>query len=362
MTTMTARERVLKMFAGEEVDRPPCFSGMGNVTTEGLKSLNQKFAATHLDAKMMAAAATTTYKLFGFECAVAPFDLCIEAEAMGCEINVYAHSEDLLYPTIKKKLINNEAEMELSIPSNITTRGRVPLMVEAIKLMKKDIGGEAAVGSYVLGPFTLAGQVMELNDLLKLSFKKPDKIGKLLDQLTDVIIQVAGEYQKAGVDYITVREMGATSDVLSPRVFKSLILPYLQEDLQDDHRAERDPHLRQDERHRSLHGRERREGDQRGPEERPRRDAQEARPQGARLRELRPLQCAGGGNSGTRAPDGQEVHGRRRERGLARVRHLAHGAGREFQGDDGRSQKVQEVIPWQRKRRRKSYWQNCGVP
>jgi [methyl-Co(III) methanol-specific corrinoid protein]:coenzyme M methyltransferase len=29
------------------------------------------------------------------------------------------------------------------------------------------------------------------------------------------------------VDYITVREMGATSDVLSPRVFKSLILPYL---------------------------------------------------------------------------------------------------------------------------------------
>jgi [methyl-Co(III) methanol-specific corrinoid protein]:coenzyme M methyltransferase len=227
MTTMNARERVLKMFAGEEVDRPPCFSGMGNVTTEGLKSLNQKFAATHLDAKMMAAAATTTYKLFGFECAVAPFDLCIEAEAMGCEINVYAHSEDLLYPTIKKKLINNEAEMELSIPSNLATRGRVPLMVEAIKLMKKDIGGEAAVGSYVLGPFTLAGQVMELNDLLKLSFKKPEKIGKLLDQMTNVIIQVAGEYQKAGVDYITVREMGATSDVLSPRVFKSLILPYL---------------------------------------------------------------------------------------------------------------------------------------
>jgi [methyl-Co(III) methanol/glycine betaine-specific corrinoid protein]:coenzyme M methyltransferase len=227
MTTMNSRERVLKMFAGEEVDRPPCFSGFGNVTTEGLKSLNQKFAATHLDAKMMAAASATTYKLFGFECAIAPFDLCIEAEAMGCEINVYAHSEDLLYPTIKKKLINNEAEMEITIPSGITTRGRVPLMVDTIKLLKKDIGSEAAVGSYVLGPFTLAGQVMELNDLLKLSFKKPDKIGKLLEQLTDVIIQVAGEYQKAGVDYITVREMGATSDVLSPRVFKSLILPYL---------------------------------------------------------------------------------------------------------------------------------------
>ncbi len=225
--TITARERITKLFAGEEIDRPPCFSGMGNVTTEGLKSLGQKFAATHLDAKMMAAAAASTYKLFGFESGVAPFDLCIEAEALGCEINVYAHSEDLLYPTIKKKLIHNEAEMEIAVPQDYTKRGRIPLMVEALSLLKKDIGGTAAVGTYVLGPFTLAGQVMELNDLLKLSFKKPDRVGRLLDTLTGAIIQTAGEYQKAGIDYLTVREMGATSDVLSPRVFKSLILPYL---------------------------------------------------------------------------------------------------------------------------------------
>jgi [methyl-Co(III) methanol-specific corrinoid protein]:coenzyme M methyltransferase len=224
---MNSRDRILKLFAGEAVDRPPCFSGMGNVTTEGLKSLGHKFAAIHLDAKLMAASAATTHKLFGFECGVVPFDLCIEAEALGCEINVYAHSEDLLYPTIKKKLIHNEAEMEISLPANLTERGRVPLMKEAIKLIRKDIGGGAAIGTYVLGPFTLAGQIMELNDLLKLSFKKPDKVGRLLDLLADAIIQVACEYEKAGADYITVREMGATSDVLSPRVFKGLILPYL---------------------------------------------------------------------------------------------------------------------------------------
>jgi [methyl-Co(III) methanol-specific corrinoid protein]:coenzyme M methyltransferase len=224
---MNARERILKLFAGEQVDRPPCFSGMGNVTTEGLKSLGYKFAAAHLDAKMMASAAASTYKLFGFECGVVPFDLCIEAEALGCEINVYGHSEDLLYPTIKKKLIHNESELDIAIPSGLTGRGRIPLMVEAIRLIKQDIGSEAPIGTYVLGPFTLAGQIMELNDLLKLSFKKPDKIGKLLDQLADTIIRVAGQYEKAGADYITVREMGATSDVLSPRVFKSLILPYL---------------------------------------------------------------------------------------------------------------------------------------
>lgn len=226
-TKVSSRERVLQLFNGKGVDRTPCFSGMGNITTAGLKSLNYKFATVHLDSKKMADAAATTYKYFGFECGVVPFDLCVEAEALGCEINVYAHSEDILYPTIRKKVIHNEEEMELSIPDELHTRGRIPLVAEAIRLLKKDIGNDVAIGSYVLGPFTLAGQIMELNDLLKLSFKKPDKVGRLLEILTEVIVIVAREYEKAGVDYITVREMGATSDVLSPRVFKSLILPYL---------------------------------------------------------------------------------------------------------------------------------------
>jgi [methyl-Co(III) methanol-specific corrinoid protein]:coenzyme M methyltransferase len=176
----------------------------------------------------MAATAASTYKMFGLECGVVPVDLCVEAEAMGCVINVYPHAEGILYPTIKEKLIHTEDEMGVTVPSDLAQRGRVPLLREAIKLLKADIGKEVAVGSYVLGPFTLAGQIMELNDLLKLSFKKPDKVGKLLDVMADAIIIVAKEYEKAGVDYITVREMGATTDVLSPRVFKSLILPPLQ--------------------------------------------------------------------------------------------------------------------------------------
>lgn len=226
---MNSRERVLKLFRGEPVDRVPCFSGMGNITETGINGLGYKFAGIHLDAKQMAETAATTYKLFGYECGVVPVDLCVEAEALGCMINVYPNAEGILYPTIKEKLIHNEAEMDnIKIPEGFSEKGRLPLMREAIKLLKADIGNNVAVGTYVLGPFTLAGQIMELNDLLKLSFKKADKVAKLLDICADALILVAKEYEKAGVDYITVREMGATSDVLSPRVFKSLILPPLQ--------------------------------------------------------------------------------------------------------------------------------------
>ncbi len=106
VATMTSRERVMKLFRGEEIDRVPCFSGMGNVTTEGLNQLGHKFAQVHLNAEQMAETAVTTPKLFGFDSCVLPFDLCVEAEALGAKINTYPHSEDILYPTIKEKVIH----------------------------------------------------------------------------------------------------------------------------------------------------------------------------------------------------------------------------------------------------------------
>lgn len=225
---MTSKERVVKLFNRERIEPIPCFSGMGNITVEGLKKYDLRFAALHSDSDAMAKAASTTYKLYGFECAVVPFDLCVEAEALGCEINVYPHSEDILYPTIKKKVIKNEDDMnKIAIPDDLNNKGRIPVVVSAIRQLKDELGSEIPIGSYVLGPFTFAGQIMELNDLLKLSFKKQSLVNQMLESLADMAIAVTRIFRDAGADYITVREMGATSDVLSPRTFKSLIQPHL---------------------------------------------------------------------------------------------------------------------------------------
>ncbi len=225
---MTSKERIINLLQGKEADRPACYSGMGNVTTAGLDKLGYKFSNVHGDAKMLAETAATSHKLFGLESAVVPYDLCVEAEAIGCVMNPYEDVSNLLYPTIKEKVCHSEDEMTtFPIPDNIASRGRVPVVCEAIKLLQKDIGSEVAIGSYVLGPFTLAGQLMDLNDLLKLSFKKPDLVNATLDRLASVIIDVAKAYKAAGVDYITVREMGAPTDVLSPKVFKNVVAPHL---------------------------------------------------------------------------------------------------------------------------------------
>ena len=230
---MTPKERINKIFSGEKPDRVACFSGMGNVTVEGLKKYDYAFYEIHLDAEKMANAACTSYELYGFECAVAPFDLGIEAEVLGAEMNFYTHKskEDIVYPTVKKKAINDPEEVD--VPENLEEKGRVPVVLEAIEIMKEKVGDEVPVATYILGPYTLAGQIMDLEKLLKMSFKKPDKIGELLATLAGLLIELGRIYRDGGADYITVREMGAPTDVLSPRMFRSLIQPPLKDIFSD---------------------------------------------------------------------------------------------------------------------------------
>lgn len=224
-----SRQVVLDLLNHQPVSRVPCFSGMGNVTTSGLKEYGYRFPEIHIDAERMANSALATYEQFGFECVIVPFDMGVEAEALGCRVNYYDDGSDrILYPTIRGKLADKIADFTLTLPDDFSSAGRIPLVLEAIQRVRAKVGDKVAIGSWVLGPYTLAGQLFDLNDLLKNSYKKPAMINDLLAKLADAITSITALYRQAGADFITVREMGATSDVISPRMFASLILPHLQ--------------------------------------------------------------------------------------------------------------------------------------
>jgi len=197
---------------------------MGNVIKPVLDKYGIVFSRVHRDPALMAKAAAGMYREFGYECAVVPFDLGVEAEALGAKMNYYDEVEGLLYPTVKEKAISDVSELQ--IPDDLENAGRIPVVTEAIRLLRKELGDDVAIGTYILGPFTLAGQVKELDELLEESFLEPEKTNELLTKLSDVIVRVFRIYEKAGADYFTLREMGATSDVLSPKSFKSLIKPH----------------------------------------------------------------------------------------------------------------------------------------
>jgi len=227
-TELSPKERVRKFFAREEIDRMPVFSGYGNVTVHGLEKFGWNFAQIHVDAKKMASMAASTYQLFGLECAAVPFDMGVEAEALGAGVNFYSHHTDIVYPTITKKVSETVADLDLQVPADMSQAGRIPLVVDAIRQIKEEIGDKVPIAAWVLGPYTLAGQLVDIGDLAKMAFKKKAMVDGVLDKLADVLIEISRIYREAGADYITVREMGAGPDILSPRIFKTLIRPHLE--------------------------------------------------------------------------------------------------------------------------------------
>lgn len=225
MSQLTSKERVMRLFRKEPIDRMPCFSGMSQLTIQAIEKMGIRFAKVHTTADHMADSALTSSRMFGFESVVIPYDMCTIPEAMGRGINLYDKSEGILFPTVPSKWQSLE---EVDIPSDFMQQGRMPMVDQAYKkLIDEAKDGEFAVGAWLLGPFTMAGQVIELDLLLKGVKKYKEQVDDFLNKMTNVVIEAARHYQELGVDFINIREMGSGTDLLSPRMWKTLIQPNL---------------------------------------------------------------------------------------------------------------------------------------
>lgn len=223
MSALTGKQRVQKLFKREPVDTMPCFSGQGSVVIQAIEKMGTKFAKIHTDARLLAESAITSARIFNMDAVVIPYDMAAVAEAMGRGISLYDGADGIIYPTVPNKWKNLD---EIDIPKDYLSRGRLPMIDEAFKIIKQE-APDLAVGAWVLGPFTLAGQIMELDILLKGLKKQKEQIEVFLDQVTQVTIDMVKHYQALDVDFISVRDMGSGTDLLSPRMWKTLVGPNL---------------------------------------------------------------------------------------------------------------------------------------
>jgi [methyl-Co(III) methanol-specific corrinoid protein]:coenzyme M methyltransferase len=220
MSQLKPKERVQRLFRREPIDTMPIFSGMGMVTVHAIQKLGIPFASVHTTAENLAKSALATAEMYGFDAAIVPYDMCTVPEALGRSISLYADSEEILYPTVASKWESlDEAEIDMGFLS----KGRMPAVDGAFNILKAPESGNLALGAWLLGPFTMAGQVLELDILLKGIKKDKERIFALLDQMTDLIIKAAKHYESIGVDYMTIREMGTGTDIISPRFWKNLV-------------------------------------------------------------------------------------------------------------------------------------------
>jgi [methyl-Co(III) methanol-specific corrinoid protein]:coenzyme M methyltransferase len=175
------------------------------------------------DANAMAVAALMNYEL-GFESTVLPYDMNVEAEILGAAIGFHKGFDGHpVYPTITSRPVASPADV--IFPESLETAGRMPAILNAISTIKTQAPGQGAVGAFLPGPFTLAGQVMEPEVLFVMVLKNPDQAADILDRLTQFLKVLKGAYVAAGIDFILIEEGGATN--ISPKIFRSLLLPRL---------------------------------------------------------------------------------------------------------------------------------------
>ena len=220
---MNQREDILGLFEGNRPDHPLCFSGLISVTTAGLAEVGLQLHEAHTDAKLMANAAASTYRLTGFPSAVVPLDLCVEAEALGTEIDFRTATQRPEFPRPVKSLFERCERVIIASAIN----GRVPIVCEAIRRLKNDIGEEAVIGAFIPGPYTLLSLLVKPDQLMLDLKRDPGSVHTALDSLVDVLIHSALAYHQAGADILTVHEMGGSPGVLGPKRFEVFILPPL---------------------------------------------------------------------------------------------------------------------------------------
>lgn len=146
------------------------------------------------------------------------FDLQIEAEALGCDLN---WAKDTPPAVTRHPLADGNSLDALSVPGS--EAGRIGIVLEAARRLRRS-NPDVALYGLITGPFTLALHLLG-TDIFMRMFDDPDYVGRLLEFSRDVAVAMAGYYLDAGCDVIAV--VDPMTSQIGPDQFVEFVTPYV---------------------------------------------------------------------------------------------------------------------------------------
>jgi uroporphyrinogen decarboxylase len=181
-------------------------------------------------AEAMVKAQLALHEIVGQDVIAVGSDNYYIAEGFGCRTTT--GEEEI--PALDKPAAENLSDVfDLQVPDP-TTDGRMPLMLEAIRLIRKAVGNEVAIRSPGTGPFALASHLLGSQAwLCEVGFAEagmPEAnevaLHHALDLATKALIRFGKACWDAGADIIHCGDSLASCDVISPRTYKRYAFPY----------------------------------------------------------------------------------------------------------------------------------------
>lgn len=223
---MNQREDILDLLSGKKIDSQPSFSGLIHITAEGLQSEGLAFHEIHKDAQKMAKAAASAFRLTGIPSAALPLDLCAPAEALGAELNYYEQG-NYQFPQPAKPLFASTKYLTPGYmkSTDFINKGRIPIVCDAIRLLKEDIGNEAVISGIIPGSYTLLLYLIEPGGLFAEMKRESDAVHAALFHLSSFLSQIGQAYRDAGADFITIHDMGGSPGFIGPAKYEQFVFP-----------------------------------------------------------------------------------------------------------------------------------------
>ena len=220
------REKILDLLSGKKVDPQPAFSGLIHITAEGLEHENLSLHETHHDAGKMARAAASTFRLTGIPSAALPLDLCAPAEALGAELKFYEGVANQ-FPQPAKSLFASTKYLNTAYfqSADFVNKGRIPLICDAIRLLKENIGDDVVISGTIPGPYTLLLYLVEPGGMFAEMKREPNVVLDALFQLASFLADIGNAYRNAGADFITIHDMGGSPAFIGPAKYEQFVLP-----------------------------------------------------------------------------------------------------------------------------------------
>ena len=156
-------------------------------------------------------------------------DLSVEAEAFGANVRF----SDNEVPVVTGQLVADaDAVAALAVPP--PDAGRCAMTVSAIAQAKAMNVGKPVFGG-MIGPFSLAGRLADVNEMMFLVMDEPETVHALLEKTTAFLVSYARAFKAAGADGVFMAE--PLAGVISPDALEEFSAPYVRrviEAVQDD--------------------------------------------------------------------------------------------------------------------------------
>lgn len=146
-------------------------------------------------------------------------DLSVEAECFGSTI----HVNDGEVPTVVGSVIKNMKDAKrLEVPPIGSKRTKI--YIDAMKKAKKLIL-DRPVFAGIIGPFSLAGRLMDVSEAMIYCYEDPDMVHLVLDKVTTFLIEYCKAYKDCGVDGVVMAE--PLAGILSPALASEFSSQYV---------------------------------------------------------------------------------------------------------------------------------------